>query len=49
MHTTLLKPFRDREEPQDMDEEEEDNYEVEQIVDSSRVRGKVQYRVRWVG
>ena len=31
-----------------MDEDEEDNYEVEQIVDSRRVRGKVQYRVRWV-
>ena len=32
-----------------MDEDEDDNYEVEQMVDSRRVRGKVQYRVRWVG
>ena len=32
-----------------MDEDEEDNYEVEQIVDSRRVRGKVQYSVHWVG
>ena len=49
MHTTLLKPFRDRAEPQELDEDEQDNYELEQIVDSRRVRGKVQYRVRWVG
>ena len=32
-----------------MHEDEQDNYEVEQIVDSGKVRGKVQYRVRWVG
>ena len=38
VHTTLLKPFRDRAEPQELDEDEEDNYEVEQIVDSRRVR-----------
>ena len=49
MHTTLLKPFRDRTEPQELDKDEEDNYEVEQIVDSRNVRGKVQYRVRCVG
>ena len=49
VHTTLLKPFRGRAEPQELVEDEEENYEVEQIVDSRRVRGKVQYRVRWVG
>ena len=49
VHTTLLKPFRRRDEPQDMEEDEEDVYEVESIIDSRKNRGVVKYRVRWVG
>ena len=49
VHTTLLKPFRDLAEPQELHEDEQVNYEVDQIVDSRKVRGKVQCRVRWVG
>ena len=33
VHTTLLKPCRRRNEPQDMEEDEEDVYEVESIID----------------
>ena len=49
VHTTLLKPFRRRDEPQDMDEDEEEIWEVEEIVNSRRVKRVVQYRVRWTG
>ena len=49
VHTTLLKPFRRRDEPQDMNEDEEENWEVEEIVNSRRVEGVVQYRVWWTG
>ena len=49
VHTTLLKPFRRRDEPQDMEEDEEEIWEVEEIVNSRRVKGVVQYRVRWTG
>ena len=38
VHTTLLKPFRRRDEPQDMDEHEEEIWEVEEIVNSRRVK-----------
>ena len=41
VHTTLLKPFRTRDEPQDMDEDEEEIWEVEEIVNSRRVKGVV--------
>ena len=37
VHTTLLKPFRRRDETQDMDEDEEEIWEVEEIVNSRRV------------
>ena len=49
VHTTLLKPFRRRDEPQDMDNDDSNFYEVESIIDSRRNRGVVNYRVRWVG
>ncbi|KAF8428821.1 hypothetical protein EV426DRAFT_677571 [Tirmania nivea] len=49
VHVTLLKPFRQRDVPQDMDEDEKDIFEVESIVDSRKYRGVVKYRVRWVG
>ena len=49
VHTTLLKPFRRRDEPQDMDEDEEEIWEVEEIVNSRRVKGVVQYQVWWTG
>jgi len=45
----LLKPFRRRDEPLDMEEDEEDVYEVESIIDSRKNRGVVKYWVRWVG
>ena len=32
VHTTLLKPLRRRDEPQDMSEDEEEMWEVEEIV-----------------
>ena len=32
-----------------MDEDEEEIWEVEEIVNSRRVKGVVQYRVRWTG
>ena len=46
IHTTLFKPFRRRDEPQDMVEDEEDVHKVESIIDSSKNRGGVKYRVR---
>ena len=49
VHTTLLKPFRRRDEPQHMDEDEEQIWEVKEIVNSRKVKGVVQYRVQWTG
>ena len=49
VHTTLLKQFRRRDEPQDIDEDEAAVWEVEEIVNSRTVKGVVQYRVRWAG
>ena len=49
VHTTLLKPYRRRDEPQDMDNDEVEIWEVEDIVNSRRVKGVVQYRVWWMG
>ena len=47
VHTTLLKPFRRRDEPQDMDEDAGEIWEVKEIVNSRKVKGVVQYQVRW--
>ena len=49
VYTTLLKPFRRRDKPQDMDGDQGDVFKVESIVDSRKNRGVVKYRVRWVG
>ena len=49
VHTTLLKPFGRRDEPQDMDEDEAEVWEVAEIGNSRTVKGLVQYRLRWVG
>ena len=49
VHSTLLKPFRRRDEPQDMDKDEAEVWEVEEIVNSRTVKGVVQYRLRWAG
>ena len=52
IHTSLLKPFQERPEDQmDIDEDEQDELflVVEMILNSSRVRGQVQYCVRWQG
>ena len=49
VHTTLLKPFRRRDEPQDMDEDETEVWEVEETGYSRTLKGVVQYRLRWAG
>ena len=49
VHATLLKPFRRRDKPQDMYEDEAEVWEVEEIVNSRTVKGVEQYRVRWAG
>ena len=49
VHTTLLKPFRRRNERQDIDEDEAEVCEVEEIVNARTLKGVVQYRVRWAG
>ena len=49
VHTTLLKPFCRRDKAQDMEEDEEDVYEVESIIAWRKNRGVVKYRVRRVG
>ena len=43
VHTTLLKPFRRRDKPQDMNEDEEEIWEVEDVVNSRRIKVVVQY------
>ena len=49
VHTTLLEPFRRRDEPQAMKEDEAEVWEVQEIVNSRILKGVVQYRVRWAG
>ena len=49
VHTTLLKPFRRRDEPRGMDEDEAVVREVEGIVNSRTRKGVVQYRLCWAG
>ena len=49
VHAILRKPFRRRDEPQDMSEDEEEIWEVKEIINSRRVKGVVQYRVQWTG
>ena len=44
-----LKPFRQRNKPQDIDEDEEEMWEVEEIVNTRRVKGVLPYQVRWTG
>ena len=48
-HTTLLKLFSRRDKPQDMDEDEKEIWEAKEIVNYRRVKGVVQYWVRWTG
>ena len=49
VHATLLKQFRRRVQSQCMDEDVKKIWEGEEIVNSRRVKGVVQYRVRWTG
>jgi len=50
VHTTLLKLFRRRDDHQDMDEDEDNEiYEVETILNSRKYAGVVKYRIRWKG
>ena len=45
VHTTLLETFRRRDEPQDMDADEAEIWQVTEIVNSRTVKGVLQYRV----
>ena len=49
VHNTQLKLFKRRDEPQDMNEDEPEVWEVAEIVNSITVKGVAQYRVRWQG
>ena len=50
VHTTLLKPFRTQDDPQDMDEDEDNEiYKVETILNSRKYAGVVKYRIQWKG
>ena len=46
IHTTLRKPFRWGDEPQDIDENEKDIWEVKSIVNSRTIKRVVLYQVR---
>ena len=48
-HTTLLKLFRRKEEPQDMDSDETEVWEVEETVNSRTLKRVVEYRMHWAG
>ena len=39
VHTTILKAFRRRDEPHDMEEDEEDVYKVKSIIDCRKTEG----------
>jgi hypothetical protein len=46
VHTTLLKPFRTRDDPQDMDKDEDNEIsEVKKILNSKKYAGVVKYRI----
>ena len=45
----LDKLFSRQDKPQEIDKAEKDLGEVEEIVNASRVKGVVQYRVWWTG
>jgi len=50
VHASLLKLFRTRDDPQDMDEDEDNEiYEVETILNSRKYTGVVKYRILWKG
>ena len=50
IHTTLLKPLQIRDDTQDMDEDEHNEiYEVETILNSRKYIGVVKYWIRWKG
>ena len=49
VHSTLLMLFRRRGKPQDMDEDEEEIWKVEEIVHARIVKRVAQYRVWWTG
>jgi len=48
-HSIVLKPFRRQNWPSNLDEDKEEVYQVDKIVNSRRLKGLVQYRVRWTG
>ena len=49
VHATLLKPFRRQDNPQDIDKDKEEIWEVKEIVNSRTVKVVVQYQVCWTG
>jgi hypothetical protein len=53
-HVSLIEPYKDsdQEQPDNISTlhvEGEDEYEVEKILDSKRIRNKLVYQVKWVG
>ena len=49
VHSILREPFRRRDKSPDIDEDKEQSWEVEVIVNSRRVKGVVQHLVWWRG
>ena len=49
VHNTQLKPCRRQDEPQDMDADDAEVWEIEEIINSRTVKRVVQYRVHWTG
>ena len=51
IHTSLLKPFKSRnnDKMQVSDDEEDLFFKVENIIDSKRFHRMIKYRVRWKG
>ena len=45
VYTTLLTPFRRQDEPQDMEKDKKEMWEVKEIVNSRRIKGHVLYQV----
>ena len=46
VHAILLKPFRRQDKPHKIDKNKEEIWEVEEIVNSRRVTGVIQYQVQ---
>ena len=49
VYTTLFKPFGSRDEAQDVEVDDNEIWEVEEIVKLRKIKGVVPHRVRWSG